>query len=176
MAKHQIKHRRNDAVLFECDVPDDMESGLRTRYVLEKAVKSGAYLSGAYLTGANLYGANLTGANLYGANMTGAYLTGANLYGAKLIGERPVFIVGPIGSRCDYFTSYLTDNGIYLLAGCFFGSVAEFAGKLRREHGENNHAQEYTAALELIRCHARLWTPSTCDTASETDQHGIAHE
>ena len=151
MAKHQIKHRRNDAVLFECDVPDDMESGLRTRYVLEKAVKSGAYLSGAYLTG-------------------------ANLYGAKLIGERPVFIVGPIGSRCDYFTSYLTDNGIYLLAGCFFGSVAEFAGKLRREHGENNHAQEYTAALELIRCHARLWTPSTCDTASETDQHGIAHE
>ena len=55
--KHQIKHRYTDAVLFECDVPDDMESGLRTRHVLEKAVGSRAYLSGAYLSGANLSGA-----------------------------------------------------------------------------------------------------------------------
>jgi hypothetical protein len=62
MAKHQIKHRWNNSVLFECDVPDDMESGLHARYALEKAVESGAYLSGAYLSGANLSDANLTGA------------------------------------------------------------------------------------------------------------------
>ena len=52
MAKHQIKHRWNGSVLFECDVPDDMESGLRTRYALERAVGSRANLSDAYLSGA----------------------------------------------------------------------------------------------------------------------------
>jgi hypothetical protein len=40
--KHQIKHRYTDAVLFECDVPDDVESGLRTRYALERANLAGA--------------------------------------------------------------------------------------------------------------------------------------
>ena len=131
----------------------------------------GAHLGGAYLRGANLGGANLRGANLGGAYLGGAYLRGANLgganlgdaslRGANLIGDRPVFTVGPIGSRCDHFTSYLTDKGIYLRAGCFFGSVAEFTEKLRSQHGENSHAQEYMAALQLIQSHARLWTPAT---------------
>jgi uncharacterized protein YjbI with pentapeptide repeats len=121
----------------------------------------GAYLRGANLGGANLAGANLGDANLRGANLAGANLAGANLAGANLIGERPIFTVGPIGSRCDYFTSYLTDKGIYLSTGCFFGSVTEFTEKLRSQHGENRHAQEYTAALELIQSHARLWTPAT---------------
>ena len=89
MAKHQIKHRWNDSVLFECDVPDDMESGLRTRYALERAVESRAYLSGANLSDANLSGAYLSGAylsdaNLSGANLSGAYLSGAYLSGANL--------------------------------------------------------------------------------------------
>ena len=72
MAKHQINHRWNDSVLFECDVPDNMESGLRTRHALEKAVDAGANLSGANLSGANLSGANLSGANLSGANLSDA--------------------------------------------------------------------------------------------------------
>ena len=116
-----------------------------------------ANLGDANLRGAYLGDANLRGANLRGANLRGAYLGDANLGDAKLLGDRPVFIVGPIGSRCDYFTSYITDKGIYLRAGCFFGSVAEFTEKLHREHGENVHAQEYKAALELIQYHARLW-------------------
>ena len=38
--KHQIKHRYTNTVLFECDVPDDVQaSGMATRYTLEKAVK-----------------------------------------------------------------------------------------------------------------------------------------
>jgi hypothetical protein len=96
MAKHQIKHRWSDSVLFECDVPDDMASGLRTRYVLEKAVEAdaylvgaylaGAYLADAYLAGANLAGTNLAGANLAGANLAGAYLAGASLADAYLAG------------------------------------------------------------------------------------------
>lgn len=52
--KHAIKHRFTGALLFECDVPDDVPSGLRTRYVTSLAV--------AYLARANL--ADLAGANL----------------------------------------------------------------------------------------------------------------
>ncbi len=128
---------------------------------LDGANLGGANLDGANLDDANLRGAYLRGANMRGANLRGANMRGANMDGANLIGERPVFTVGPIGSRCDYFTSYLTDKGIYLRAGCFFGSVAEFTKQLRSQHGENSHAQEYTAALELIQSHARLWTPAT---------------
>ena len=89
MAKHQINHRWNDSVLFECDVPDNMESGLRTRHALEKAVDAGA----------NLYGANLSGAYLSGANLSDANLSGANLYGAKwhdcvIINKVPIQLFG----------------------------------------------------------------------------------
>ena len=194
--KHQIKHRYTEAVLFECDVPEDVQaSGMSTRYTLEKAVKDGADLRGANLTGANLTGANLTGANLDGAyldganldgaNLTGAYLRGAYLDGAyldganlrganlrganlrgaflvggkKLIGDRPVLMVGPIGSRCDYLTAYLTDKGMHLRAGCFFGDIDTFRNKLEAERGDNDHAAEYRAALVLIEKHVEIWTP-----------------
>ena len=86
MAKHQIKHRWNDSVLFECEVPDDMASGLRTRYALEKAVESRANLSRANLSGANLSRANLSGAHLSGANLSRANLSDANLSDANLSG------------------------------------------------------------------------------------------
>ena len=135
----------SEKVLFECEAPEGMESGLHMRHALEKATESDANLSDANLSGANLRGANLSGANLRG--------------GQKLVGDRPVFIIGPIGSRCDYLTTFLTDQGIYLQAGCFFGSVDEFTAKLQREHGDNEHGQEYRAALVLVECHAKLWTP-----------------
>ena len=86
MTAHQIKHRFTDAVLFECDVPDDMTSELHTRFVLEKAVESDANLSGANLRGANLRGANLRDANLRDANLSGANLRDANLRDANLSG------------------------------------------------------------------------------------------
>ena len=171
--------------------------GLAMRAALETATKDGANLRGANLDGANLGGANLDGANLGGANLDGANLDGANLGGAnlgwanmgwanlgganlrganlrganldgkKLIGNRPVFTLGPIGSRCDYFTAYLTNKGIYLRAGCFFGTVDEFEAKCTVTHGDNQHAQEYAAALVLIECHAKLWTPDA--SASQTE-------
>ena len=133
----------------------------------------GANLDGANLRWANLYGANLDEANLYGANLDGANLRGANLRGKKLIGDRPAVTLGPIGSRCDYFTAYLTDKGIYLRAGCFFGTVAEFIDKLEREHGTNEHGREYRAALALIECHARLWTPDASASQAEATADAV---
>ena len=118
--------------------------------------------------------ANLGGANLGGANLGGANLGDANLGGAKkLIGDRPAFTLGPIGSRRDYFSAYLTDKGIYLRAGCFFGTVAEFVDKLEREHGTSEHGQEYRAALTLIECHARLWTPDASASQAEATAEAV---
>ena len=154
---------------------------------LSRANLSGARLSRANLYGANLYGADLSGADLYGADLYGAdldgadlsradlsgarlsraNLSGANLFGAKLIGERPVLQIGHIGSRCDYFVAYLTDQGVKLRTGCFFGAVDQFREKLSEEHGTNKHAMEYTAALELIRVHAELWTPAEVTPEAE---------
>ena len=137
-----IKHRHTDAVLFEYQpTAEQQDSGLAMRAALEAA---------------NLRGAKLGGANLDGANLG---------WEKKLIGKRPVFTVGPIGSRSDFFTAYITDKGLFLRAGCFFGAEIEFTTKLGKEHGENEHAQEYMAALELVRCHARLWTPAESNNA-----------
>ena len=136
-----IKHRYTGAALYEYQPGEDEQaSELAIRAALEEAAKGGAYLSGAYLSGAYL---------------RGAYLSG----GAELIGERPVLVIGPIGSRSDYFTAYLTDKGLRLRAGCFFGTRDDFVEKLDAEHGDNVHGAEYRAALGLIAVHAALWTP-----------------
>jgi len=131
---------------------------------------SGADLRGAYLSGAYLYGANLSGADLYGAYLSGAYLYGANLSGAdlrgaylrdnKLVGERPILQIGPIGSRSDYLVAYLTDAGVMIVAGCFFGTLAEFRAACAETHGDSIHGREYAAAIQMIEAHASLWTPA----------------
>jgi len=118
-----------------------------------------ADLYGADLYGADLYGADLRDADLRGANLRGADLHGANLgeeYG-ELIGDRPVFTVGPIGSRNDVLMCFIADKGVWLRAGCFFGSIEQFQVKMVATHGDNKHAEEYKHALELIRAHVKLW-------------------
>ena len=82
--KQQIVSRWNsNRILFECDVPDEIESGLAMRHALEQAVAHrprivlrGADLRGAYLRGAYLRGADLSGADLRGAVLRGADLSG----------------------------------------------------------------------------------------------------
>jgi uncharacterized protein YjbI with pentapeptide repeats len=118
---------------------------------------SSANLSSANLSGADLYGANLYGANLYGANLDGANLGGANLRGAKLIGDRPIIQIFPIGLRSDFLTAFITDRGLLLHTGCFFGTVDKFKTALKNTHGDNAHAQEYLAALSLIETHCKLF-------------------
>ncbi len=71
-------------VLFECDVPDSIESGLAMRHALERAVPQRADLSDADLRGANLRGANLSDADLRGANLRDADLRDADLSDADL--------------------------------------------------------------------------------------------
>ena len=213
--KQQIKHRYTNAVLFECDVPDDVSSGLQMRHALEKAVSARANLAGAYLADANLADANLADANLEGANLEGAnlahaylahaylacanleganleganlahanlacanladanleganlahaYLADANLEGAKfsadklLIGKRPYMAIGPIGSRCAMVTLWITDKGPMVNAGCFTGTLKEFAAAVTKTHGANDHAKEYEMAILMFESHCSIWTP-----------------
>src|SRR3990167_7974172 len=107
---------------------------------LSRADLSRAYLSGADLSGADLSGADLSRADLSGADLSGAYLRGAYLRGAivegarKLIGTRPILQIGLLGSRCAYLLAYLTDQGICIRAGCFFGTLEEFRSAVSKTH------------------------------------------
>ncbi|MFW2152835.1 pentapeptide repeat-containing protein [Acinetobacter gyllenbergii] len=83
---HEIKNRWTGEVLFTCEIPEGMESGVIARHVAEAAIAAGADLRGADLSGADLSGAYLSGADLSGADLSGAYLSGADLRGADLSG------------------------------------------------------------------------------------------
>jgi hypothetical protein len=176
---HQIKHRLTGAVLFECEVPEQ-QSGMATRYTLEKAVQADANLADANLAGANLAranladaylaGANLADANLADANLARAYLAGANLAGANLagakfsgdkllIGKRPFLTIGPIGSRCALVSLWLTDKGPMVKAGCFTGTLDEFTAAVDKTHGDTDHGKEYAMAILMMESHAAIWTP-----------------
>jgi uncharacterized protein YjbI with pentapeptide repeats len=85
----QIRHRRTNAVLFECVLPEQVAAqshALQVGFAVTEAVKIDANLSGANLSGANLRDANLSGANLSDANLRDANLSGANLRDANLSG------------------------------------------------------------------------------------------
>ena len=137
--KHEIKHI-NGTVLYVAEIDDATPSGLRTRAALENATRERAYLRGAYLRG--------------------AYLGGADLGGAKLIGDRPILQIGPIGSRSDYLIAFVTDQGVLVRAGCFFGSLDEFSSAVDKTHGDSVHGIEYATAIAMIDAHAELWTPA----------------
>lgn len=155
MSTVQIQHKTGH-VLFEYEQADKMP----LRNALEKGLQARANLHGA-----NLYGADLHGADLHGANLRGANLRGANLYGADLRGERPFFTIGPIGSRGDYVHMWITDKGLMIRTGCFFGTREEFVANLTETHGDSLHGQEYRAALVLFDKHAELWTPPQQEVA-----------
>ncbi|WP_151721403.1 pentapeptide repeat-containing protein [Acinetobacter ursingii] len=80
---YEIKNRFTGEVLFTCEIPEGMESGMISRHAVETAIAEDANLRGANLEGANLEGANLWGADLRGADLEDANLRGANLRGAK---------------------------------------------------------------------------------------------
>jgi hypothetical protein len=136
------------------------------RDTIIEAVNRGANLRGANLRGANLRGANLSGANLRGAYLSGAYLSGANLSDADLSGADlsganlsgagkiksvdDILLIGPIGSRADYTHIYRTDKGVYVKCGCFFGTVDEFASKVKDTHGDNKYANQYFKVIDFV--------------------------
>jgi len=184
--KIEIKHRYTDAVLFAYDAENNT-----MRLTVEAAVSAKAELrgsnlrysdlrgsdlrgsklsdsdlrdsdlSGSNLRGSDLRGSNLRGSDLRDSDLRGSDLRGSKLSGGDLSGDRPILQIGPIGSRADFLIAYLTDTGIMIRAGCWYGTRGEFAAAVVAEHDDNVHAREYRAALAMIDAHAALWTPAT---------------
>ena len=146
--KVEIKSRLTEEILFSASVNQPIRLALKA--ALESAVTSGADLTGADLRGADLRGADLTGARLSGDDLK-----------PTLVGDRPYLSIGPIGSEHGMLDVYLTDAGVYLRRGCWFGSIDEFEAAVTDKHGSNDHGQEYRAAIEMARAHATIWNPAT---------------
>ena len=129
-------------ILFSAEVDTSISEPLRIRVALEIAVKNRASLDGASLVGASLVGASLDD-------------------GSTLTGNRPIFMLGPIGSASRTFAAYCTLQGLRLRAGCFFGTREQFLAQLNKTHGTDSaHAREYMAALAMIDAHVALWSPA----------------
>ena len=92
-----------------------------------------------------------------GAAIKLANLARANLDGALLLGKHPVIQLGPLGSRSAYLIAYLTDAGIKVKAGCFFGTLAEFEAAAANTHDDNEHGRDYVAAVAFIKAHFEIW-------------------
>ena len=82
----------------------------------------------------------------------GANLGGANLGDAgKINSVDDILIVGPLGSRSAYTQIYRTDQGVYVKCGCFFGTIDEFAEKVKKTHAGNKYERDYNALIEYAK-------------------------
>jgi hypothetical protein len=106
-------------VLFECEIPAELDRGLAMRHALEKAVESRANLSDANLSRANLSGAYLSGANLSDAYLSRAYLSGAKWADGIVINKVPLQISG-----LHWFVTILDTH---MQIGCQLHSLADWA-------------------------------------------------
>lgn len=61
------------------------------------------------------------------------------------------FACDRIGSerRKTYF--FKSDEGMYVRAGCFFGTLDEFAARVKKVHAGTRYEKEYLAAVELAK-------------------------
>ena len=91
--KHEIKNRFTGEVLFSCEVPEGMESGMIARHAVETAIAQDANLRGA-----DLQGADLRDANLRGADLQGAYLRNAKNAPLIITGLRWVVYISGTGN------------------------------------------------------------------------------
>lgn len=144
MSHIEIKHRDTGSVLYGVEAET-------LREAIEAAVKIDA----------NLRGADLSGADLSDANLSRAKINDSDGEPLTLIGQRPIMQVSPIGSRSDYLLAWMTDRGVYISTGCFWGSLDGFRRAVAETHGDGTHAREYYSAIALIECHAALWPAET---------------
>ena len=137
--KIEIKCRFTGSVIFEHDAKDNS-----IKLSVIAAVEKKVSLRGAYLRGADLRGAYLSGAILKDGSKVDA-------------GPRPFFYFGLLGSNERELIAFRTDKGVRIQTGCFFGTVDEFKAAVIKKHGENEHGQEYMAALAMVELHFKLW-------------------
>lgn len=83
-----------------------------------------------------------------------AWVSGnARVYGnAEVSKIGSIFWIGAVGSRNDTATFFrCTDGVVRVTCGCFFGNLDEFAKKVRKTHGDNDHAKVYMLAIDMAK-------------------------
>ena len=77
----------------------------------------------------------------------------ARVYGnAEVMKPVHMLTIGAIGSRNGCTTFFRTkDKQIKVSCGCFLGTIAEFAEKVKRTHGDSKHTKTYALAIELAK-------------------------
>ena len=77
----------------------------------------------------------------------------ARVYGnAEVSKIGSIFWIGAVGSRNDTATFFrCTDGVVRVTCGCFFGNLDEFAKKVRKTHGDNDHAKVYMLAIDMAK-------------------------
>jgi hypothetical protein len=119
---------------------------------LRNADLGGAYLRNADLRNADLRNADLRNADLRNADLGGAYLRNADLgEWGKLQSSSDILIVGTIGSRNGYTTIFHTDKGVFVMCGCFKGTLDEFEVKVKETHQGNKHERDYLALIQFAK-------------------------
>ena len=85
-----------------------------------------------------------------------AWVSGdAKVYGnANIHGEADILWISRVGSRLGTTTAFKNkDGGISIVCGCFYGTLAEFAEKVKETHNDNKFAKEYNLLIECIKVH-----------------------
>ena len=153
--KYQILNRYDSRVQFEMECESMKEC-------VEAAITQSADLRSADLRSADLRYANLQSADLRSADLRSADLRYANLQYANLqsadLGEEigklkagGYFTCGPQGSRNDMLMAFNSDNGMFVKAGCFTGSLDEFRAAVIKTHGKTSkHGKLYLGVADLI--------------------------
>ena len=77
----------------------------------------------------------------------------ARVYGdAEVLKHVHLLTIGAIGSRDSVTTFFRTkEKKIKVVCGCFYGTIAEFAEKVKQSHGDSKHAKTYAIAIELAK-------------------------
>lgn len=141
------------ANMREVNAPRALLRGVNLSYAnLNGANFDQADFSGAFLARTALHRTRIQGARFHGAALDDARLDGAILQpNLCLAGNLSVLAIGPIGSRDDMCTFYTTNKGTYVLAGCFFDTLAQFEHEVNKTHGDNVHGDDYRALITLVR-------------------------
>ena len=77
----------------------------------------------------------------------------AKVYGnAKVCGNAHILWISKIGSRNDTITFMRSKEfKIIVSVGCFRGTIDELEEKVKKTHGDNEHAQAYCLAIQLAK-------------------------
>ncbi|MCM1218068.1 MAG: hypothetical protein NC548_26580 [Lachnospiraceae bacterium] len=71
---------------------------------------------------------------------------------ADISSNEHMLTIGAIGSRKRFTTFFRVSNGgICVKCGCFYGDIDGFLEKVTETHGNNRHARVYRAAAEIAR-------------------------